>query len=140
VKLWAVCSDQHSEIDVGGDREGLQALAHALRQTNPLELVLDAPPKKWQGETHALRFVRLRPVQSEDARICFERDDAALVVSGKQEELARIVAEAVAEVAEGPAKKNGVGSHAHLDPTSDPERRYYAGDSGSLVVAFDDGE
>lgn len=140
MKLWAAFSDQHSEVDVGGDREGLRALAHALRQNHPLELVLDAPPKKWHAEAHALRFVRLRPDQSEDAHICFGRDDAALVVSGKQEELARIVANAVAQVAEGPPTKNGVGSHVHLDPTSDPERRYYTRDSGSLVVAFDDSE
>jgi hypothetical protein len=29
-----------------------------------------------------------------------------------------------------------VGSHVHLDPTSDPERQYYAPDSSSIVVGF----
>ena len=136
MKLWALYSDDHSEVDVGGDRDGLRALAQSLRQDDPLELVLDNPPETWTGNWRALRFVRVQPVGSEDARICFERDEAALIISGKPDELARIVAHAVAQVAEGPATKNGVGSHVHLDPTSDPERRNYAADSGSLVIAF----
>jgi hypothetical protein len=29
-----------------------------------------------------------------------------------------------------------VGSHVQLDPTSNPERQYYAPDSSSIVVGF----
>lgn len=99
--------------------------------------VLDIPPEPWTGTWRALRCVQVQPVESEDVGICFERDETTLLISGRPNELARIVAHAVAQVAEGPATKNGVGSHVHLDPTSDPERRIYATDSGSIVVGFD---
>jgi hypothetical protein len=140
MRLWAVYSDDHAEVDIGGDREGLRALASAVRLADPVELALDAPPAELAGDSHQLHCVRVRPVDSKDGRICFRRDGSVLVVSGKSEELSRIVGHAVADIAEGPPKRTGVGSHVHLDPTSDPERRYYAPNSGSLVVMYADDE
>lgn len=140
MRLWAVYSDDHTEVDIGGDREGLRALASAVRLADPVELALDAPPAELLGGSHQLHCVRVRPVDSEDGRICFRREGSALVVSGKREELSRIVGHAVTNIAEGPPKRNGVGSHVHLDPTSDPDRRFYAPDSGSVVVMYADGE
>jgi hypothetical protein len=61
-------------------------------------------------------------------------------MSGSSEELARIVGGSIARLADGPATENGVLRHVHLDPTSDPDRRFYSPDSISLVVGFADVE
>jgi hypothetical protein len=136
VRLWAVYSDRHTEIDIFGDRDGLRALAAAAAQVEPLELALDDPPAEWQEEGRPLTSIRVAPGDGRDARICFEREGSALVMSGSSEELARIVGGAITSLAAGPASQNRVSSHVHLDPTSDPDRRFYSPDSGSLVVGF----
>jgi hypothetical protein len=48
VKLWAVYSDQHTEVDISGDRDGLRALAAAVAQDESMELALGDPPPEWQ--------------------------------------------------------------------------------------------
>jgi len=140
VRLWAVYSDRHTEVDINGDRDGLRALAAAAAQVDPLELALDDPPVEWQESSHPLKSIRVAPGESGDARVCFGRDGSALVMSGSSEELARIVGGSITFLAEGPAIQNGILSHVHLDPTSDPERRFYSPDSISLVVGFGDTE
>jgi len=134
VRLWAVYSDHHTEVDISGDRDGLLALAAAAAQVDPLELALDDPPAEWQERSNPLTSIRVAPGESRDARICFGLDGSALVMSGSSEELARIVGGSITSLAQGPAIQHGVRRHVHLDPTSDPERRFYSADSASLVV------
>jgi hypothetical protein len=136
VGLWAVYSDHHTEVDIGGDRDGLDAFASAAARGERLEVVLDDPPAEWERESHRLTTIRMAPGESEDARIYFAREGSVLVMSGSSEELARIVGGSINSLAQGPAIQNGVASHVHLDPTSDPERQYFSQDSISLVVTF----
>jgi hypothetical protein len=140
VKLWAIYSDAHAEIDVYGDRDGLRALPAAASQGNRLELPLDEPPVGWNELGRTVRVIRVDPNQTGDPRICFRRDGSVFVLSGSNRELSRIVGSSTSELADGPEKQNGVGSHLHLDPTSDPERQFYCPDSGSVVVGFDSDE
>lgn len=83
-----------------------------------------------------MESISIKPNDGGDPRIRFGREGTTLVVSGSCGELSRIVAGPIGRVADGPETKSGVGSHVHLDPTSDPERRYYAPDSSSIVVGF----
>jgi hypothetical protein len=138
MRLWAVFSDQHTEVDISGDRDGLRALAAAAARDDSMELALDDPPPEWQEKSHPLKSISVAPRHSGDARICFGRNGAALVMSGSSEELGRIVGGSIARLADGPATENGVLRHVHLGPTSDPDRRFYSPDSISLVVGFAD--
>jgi hypothetical protein len=140
VRLWATYSKDHPEVDIYGDHEGLLALANTAAQPDLLELALDDPPPQWQKSNHPLRSIRVAPRELGDTRIYFAREGSAFVMSGSADELARIVAESIASLAGGPAKRSGVGSHVHLDPTSDPDRQFYAPDSISVVVGFADSE
>ena len=140
--LWATYSDLHAEVDVSGDREGLRALAVALSQPSANEIALDEPPIALDEphfaitESHPMESISIEPNDGGDPRIRFKREGATLVTSGSSQELSRIVGGAIGDVAAGPETKSGVRSHVHLDPTSDPERRYYAPDSSSIVVGF----
>lgn len=133
--LWATYSDLHTEVDVSGDREGLRALAVALSQPNANEIALDEPPFAIT-ESHPMESISIEPNDGEDPRIRFRRKGTTLVISGSSQELSQIVGGPIGDVAAGPETKSGVGSHVHFDPTSDPERRYYAPDSSSIVVGF----
>jgi hypothetical protein len=139
MRLWGVYSDLHSEIELVGDRDGLRALATAAAQAAPLELALDEPRVRPQQDAHALHRIRLEPTDSDDSRIAIRREGATAVLSGNAAEVARIIGGSLAELAELPQKANGVWTHVHLDPTSDPERHYFAPGSGSLVVSYGDG-
>jgi hypothetical protein len=140
--LWATYSDLHTEVSVWGDREGLRALVVALSQPNPNEITLDQPPIALDEppyaitQSHPMESISVAPDDGGDARIRLRRDGTTLVISGSSQELARILGGAVGDVASGPETKSGVGSHVHFDPTSDPERQYYAPDSSSIVVGF----
>ena len=133
--LWAVYSDRHPEVDVGGDRVGLLGLATALFGRIPNELNLDAPPTSLQTAP-SLRAIRVKPNETPNSRIRFSRDGQALTISGRPDEMGRILAASITQLANGPSKINTVGAHLHLDPTSDPERSIYTPDSISLVVQF----
>lgn len=137
VALWGIYSDAHTEVDIGGNRDGLQALAKAL-SGNFIDLKLDEPPTEWASGNHALRAIESAP--EPDARLCFTRNSEILVLSGRQTELVRIVGGAVSRLASGPSRINGVGAHVHLDPTSDPDHRWYSPESISLVVVLVEGE
>lgn len=136
MRLWAIYSDAHTEVDIFGDREGLRALATAATQLDRIDLPLDTPPLDDDEHHHPLESIRIEPHVGEDPRICFRRAGATLLLSGSSGELARIVGGSIGRLAEGPETKNGIGSHLHLDPTSDPERRFYLPDSASAVVGF----
>jgi hypothetical protein len=133
VNLWATYHGV-PEVTLDGDREGLRALVTAVGQPDELVLPLDEPPSALGGQQ--LESVRIEPSVGEDPRIRFSLRDSALIFSGSSEELARIVGRAISELAEAPESKHGVTAHVHLDPTSDPERRYYSPDSLALVVGF----
>ena len=126
-------SDEHPEVDVYGDRDGLLALANATRQSDALELALDEPPTAWQGSTHPLLSIKVTPTTTGDTRISFARVRLTFVICGSSNELARVIGASIASLADGPAKTNGVGSHLHLDPTSDPDKQVYAPDSISAI-------
>ena len=137
MSLYATYSDLHTEVDISGDAEGLRALAVALTQPNPIEIALDEPPDEpppANSESHPMESISIEPNDGGDRRIRFRRERATLVISGSSQELSRIVASAIGDVAAGAQTKGGAGSHVHFDPTSDPERRYYAPDSSSIVV------
>ncbi|HEY7149411.1 MAG TPA: hypothetical protein VH420_08190 [Gaiellaceae bacterium] len=140
--LWATYSDLHTEVDVSGDREGLRALADALSRPSAKEIVLDQPPIAVDQppfaitESHPMESISIEPNDGGDPRIRFRREGTTLVISGSGQELARIVGGAIGDVAAGPETKSGVGSHVHFDPTSDPEHRYYAPNSSSIIVGF----
>src|SRR5829696_9382815 len=134
VKLWAIYSDAHTEVDIYGDREGLRTLAAAASQADGLELPLNEPPVARLEFGHPVGSIRVAPSEAGDPRICFGRDGSVWVLSGNTHELSRIVASSIAHLADGPETQNGVGSHLHLDPTSDLERQFYRPDSGSVVV------
>jgi hypothetical protein len=138
VALWAIYSDGHAEVDVIGDREGLHLLAEALASHRLSDLTLGEPPRSWQASGYKpLDGIRIEPSPEPGRLIRFQRDRLVLVVSGSTDELSRIISGPVAELAYGPATTNGVGSHLHLDPTSDPEGRYYAPGSASLVIELE---
>ena len=117
-------------------------MAVALSQPNANEIALDEPPVALDQpplaitESHPMESISIEPNDEGDPRIRFRREGTTLVISGSTEELSRIVGGAIGDVAAGPETKSGVGSHVHFDPTSDPERRYYAPDSSSIVVGF----
>jgi hypothetical protein len=137
--LWATYSDLHTQVDISGDREGLRALAVALSQPDANKIALDEPPIEPPlaiTGSHPMESISIEPNDGGDPRIRFGREGTTLVISGSSQELSRIVGGSIGDVAEGPETKGGVGSHVHLDPTSDPERRYYAPDSSSIVVGF----
>jgi hypothetical protein len=136
VALWAVYSDRHTEVSIGGDRDGLRALATAVARGEPDALNLDDPPMAWQEAERSLRAIHVQPKATTAARIRFQRGGQVLIISGQAGELARILGRSITQLADGPAKINTVAAHLHLDPTSDPERRVYAPDSISLVIEF----
>ena len=140
MRLWAVYSDGHTEVDAYGDRDGLRAPANAVSQADPLELALDEPPVAWQEHGHPLESIHVEPSEEGDPRICFGREGSVFIISGSNHELARIVGGSISRLADGPEMKNGIPSHLHLDPTSDPERRFYSPDSGSLIAGFSPNE
>jgi hypothetical protein len=135
MKLWAIYSDSHPEVDIYGDRDGLRLLASAMSQADRSELPLDAVPLKWQEFGYAVTLIRVEPSEAADPRICFGRDGSVWVVSGSSRELSRIVGSSISNLADGPQR-----SHLHLDPTSDPDRRFYSPNSGSVVVGFEPNE
>jgi hypothetical protein len=139
--LWAVFSDRHTEVDIAGDRTGLRALASAVSSSDVCRLDLDEPHPNWLVATsaHPLASILVEPSDHPSARIVFSRDGEALVISGRSDELERIVGGAITQLGRGPLRINTVGAHVHLDPTSDPEHRYYGLDSISLVVGIDGG-
>jgi hypothetical protein len=128
--LCATYSDLHTEVDISGDLEGLRALAVALAQPSANEIALDEPPIGLHEphfaitESRPMESISIEPNDVGDPRIRFRREGTTLVISGSSQELSRIVGGAIGDVAAGPGTKSGVGSHVHLDPTSDPERRY----------------
>jgi hypothetical protein len=72
VTLWAIYSDQHAEVDVGGDRAGLLGLATALARGITDDLNLDAPPPSWQTAP-VLRAIPVKPNETPDSLIRFYR-------------------------------------------------------------------
>ena len=135
MRLWGTYHD-YPEIDIVGDRDGLRVLAGAGKQAQQLTLSLDEPPLAFREFGDALDAVRIEPDDLGDPRICYRRSGKALIVSGSSGEIARLFGGNIDRLAAGPESKNGIPSHLHLDPTSDPERRYYAPDSAALVVGF----
>jgi hypothetical protein len=133
MRLWAAYSE-YQEVAIAGDREGLHALAAAVAGEQPHDVALDEPPQSWLGCDSALALIRIASGEAGDPRISFVRDGSALVMSGDGDALAGIVGGAISSLADEPPTKNSVASHVHLDPTSDPEKRYYAPTSISLVV------
>lgn len=133
MSLWAAYYE-YQEVAIDGDREGLHTLAAAVAGAQPRDLVLDDPPQSWLGGERALALIRIAPSEAGDPRISFVCDGSTLVMSGDGDELARIVGGAISDLADEPPTKNSVASHVHLDPTSDPEKRFYAPTSISLVV------
>jgi hypothetical protein len=83
-----------------------------------------------------LESIRVEPNDAQDQRLCFRRDGSVLIIAGSDGELARIVGTAVLDVAEGPKTKNWIRSHVHLDPTSDPDNRWYGPGSAPITVGF----
>jgi hypothetical protein len=135
VKLWATYDAAHADTDVAGEREGLR-VAEAASQADPLELILDAPFAGWEEHGHPLDAIRIEPRHEGDPRIHYSNIQSALVIAGAPAELARILGGSLTMLADGPSSKNGMASHVHLDPTSDPQGRYYAPGSSSIVVGF----
>src|SRR5215211_6581406 len=120
MRVWAIYSDHHTEVDVRGDQDGLRALAAALTSGQSKELTLENPPNSWRsGDEHVLDSIRLEPSQESETRIRFQRDALTLVVSGHSGELARIVGGAITGLADAPRRSTTWGAHVHLDPTSD---------------------
>jgi hypothetical protein len=90
-------------------------------------------------ETHALQAIRLAPTDDPTHPILFRRDGGILVMAGQRSELARIVGGAIKNLAQSAwDTKGSVTKHVHLDPTSDPEHRWYSSESISLVVYLED--
>jgi hypothetical protein len=104
------------------------------------ELKLDDPPAEWASDSRPLRAIHLENELGPDGRLCFSRNGDILVLAGRQAELARIVGGAVSDLASGPSRTSGVGAHVHLDPTSDPDHRWYSPESISLVVVHVDAD
>jgi len=136
VRLWAVYDAVHADADVVGDREGLRALAVAVSQAEALDIVLDAAPDEWVQHGLPLDSIRIEPRDEGECRIAFSAAESTLLIAGAPAELTRIIGSPLTTLASGPESKNGVRAHVHLDPTTDPEGRYYAPESASLVVGF----
>lgn len=136
MKLWATHDAAYAEVDVAGDREGLQALATAALDDDAIDLVLDAPPDDWKQYGVPLETIRIEPRNEGESRISFSHEGAALVIGGAPAELARVVSSSLASLAQEPASKNAVPTHVHLDPTTDPEAHVYVPGSLSIVVGF----
>jgi hypothetical protein len=101
------------------------------------DVPLTDPPADWlDGAHHPLEAIRLQPSNTPAERIEFQRQHAVLVISGTHAELARIVGGSIDNLADAPYRmtEGSVPTHLHLDPTSDPERRWYSEKSISLVV------
>ena len=59
-----------------------------------------------------------------------------LLIGGERRELARILAGPIRALADEPEPRadRRLLRHVHFDPTSDPENRWYAPDSISIVI------
>jgi hypothetical protein len=132
VTLWGIYSDVYSEVNLGGDVVGLRQLAEAIVNARTDDLVLANAPPGWLEGTRPLDGLPLSPTADSTDRIRFSRDGSILLITGQQSELGRILAGPIAELA---GAKPRPGRHIHFDPTSDPDKRWYAPDSISIVVS-----
>jgi hypothetical protein len=136
VPVWGIYSDIHSEVDLAGDTDGLLQFAELLADGRADDLRLGDAPTDWLEGTHPLQAVRLEPTSDPANRIRLKRDGAVLRIAGHHGELARILAGPIRELAkEEPSPETRLWRHVHFDPTSDPEKRWYAPDSISIVVS-----
>jgi hypothetical protein len=127
--MWGIYTERHAGIDLGGDRASMRDLAAALTEWSDKTIVLESPPGTWVAEDWAaLEEIRCVPTDDPEGRICLRRDGAALVIQGGSE-VPRIIGGSIANLAEEPYFTNSVRTHAHLDPTTDPEHRYYSAES-----------
>jgi hypothetical protein len=134
IVLWAEAYGR--EIMIDGDRPAVRMLATILERGEAVELGLDAPPLGRPLLGEPLRTVSVRPRDESETRVSFRRDGDALVVSGAPAEIARLVGGNIATLADSPTTTNSVRTHIHLDPTNDPDHRFWAADSLPLVVGF----
>jgi len=115
----------------------VRELAETIETGAVRDLPLDSAPARWlRADALALDAIGLIPSDDPADLIVFERQGALLVVSGFAAELRRIVAGSIRDLADEPYKTNSVGTHLHLDPTSDPEHRWYSASSASLVIGL----
>jgi hypothetical protein len=127
--IWGIYAERHGGVDLGGDRTSLRDFAAALIDWSHKTLVLDSPPARWIDEDWpALREIRCVPADDPEGRICLRRDGAVLVIEGGSE-VGRIIGGSIALLAEEPYYTNSVRTHAHFDPTTDPDHRYYSPES-----------
>lgn len=135
--LWGIYFDHHSEIDLAGDSAGLHQLADLIVNGQANDLLLGDAPADSSGGTPALHALRLAPISDRTDRIRFSRDGAVLVIAGQQNELERILAGPIRDLAEGePSRETRLRRHVHFDPTSDPEKRTFAPESISIVISL----
>jgi hypothetical protein len=135
--LWGMYFDHHSEVDLAGDSDGLRQLADMIVNGQPNDLLLAHAPPDSSAGTRALHALRLAPTSDTTDRIRFSRDGAVLVIAGPQNELGRILAGPVRDLAEGePSRETRVRRHVHFDPTSDRVQRTFAPESISIVVSL----
>jgi hypothetical protein len=115
-------------------------LGKQIKSGRPGEIRLDDPPASWLNDDHPLRAIRLHPSRQPADRILFRRDGPVLVISGARGELARRVGGSIANLADAPYRttESSVPTHLHLDPTSDPDQRWYASGSISLTIHLAD--
>jgi hypothetical protein len=129
VGIWGIYTERHAGVDIGGNRASLRHLASEVMGWSNKTLMLEAPPPTWVAEDWAaLEEIRCVPTDDPEGRICLRRDGAALVIEGGSE-VPRIIGGSIASLAEEPYSTNTVRTHIHLDPTTDPEHRYYSAES-----------
>src|SRR3954469_20285926 len=107
--LYAVFENDDLQILVTGDRAGLYGLAALLAGGQLATLSLDQPPPPaLQAQAQALDAIEVRPNVGPDGRVSFARSGRRLVIGGDGAEIARIVAEPIADLADGPAAINTI--------------------------------
>ena len=138
VAFWGIYSDIHPEVDLTGDDIGLLQLADLIDAGGAEDLPLgEAPTDRRVDGTHPLNALRLQPTSDTTDKILFRRDRSVLLIAGERKELARILAGPIRRLAETPepGAQTRLLRHVHFDPTSDPENRWYAADSISIVIS-----
>lgn len=136
VAIWGIYSDIHPEVDLAADDAGLLQLADLIEAGGADDLPLGEAPTDQLARTHPFNALRLSPTSEMTAKLRFRRDGSVLLIAGERNELARILAAPIRALAEGPEPnaQTRLLRHVHFDPTSDPEKRWYAADSISIVI------
>jgi hypothetical protein len=136
VGIWGVYSDKHGEVDLGGDRDSLRELGEKITRGLAGDVHLGEPPADWLLEGRPLQAIRLDPSDDPADLILLRRDGPTLVISGQRSELARIVGSGILDLSGAPYRvtANSVPTHLHIDPTTDPEGRWFSSESTASFV------